>query len=572
MEASSESAAITGKETCPCDDPSQSFVLYDDGHGYCFAGRCPHPFWSPERLAGKPEKPKAQRTPMSEELKQALAAGTHKRLAKWGITQATCRALDYRVLINSHGEGEHWAIYKDEHGQPLAAKVRNVGKDGAAKEFRWEGPGQHVYGLESLGKGGLMLVITAGEKDRLTISQLWGNKFPVISPANGAKAAPKDIAHHLERLSKFDKIVICMDMDEPGRNAALEIARLFKPGKAFIAKLPFKDANEMHLAGEDKELISAIHNAAPFRPDGIVDADEIDDQLLIPPEWGARPGPHEFLYKWTYGMLGGQVWVFGAGTGVGKSDYVAEIVAHHIKPPEDGGNGQPCAVFNYEAGAVRTLRLIVGKQASRRFTIPPPEDGTPSFYWSPDELEAARTYRREKCAKLFINDHKGAIDWDSVKERIRYLRHSAGITLAVVDPVAALVSGEDDERRALDRLFAESKELAEELGVTIIFVSHLARPKDGKGHEEGGRVELRHMRGSGAIVMWASFVLAFERNQQGDKEEQEITTIRMLKDRETGDSTGNTQSLQFNQITGRVDVVDHSALDPEAPPPPASDA
>jgi twinkle protein len=103
--------------------------------------------------------------------------------------------------------------------------------------------------------------------------------------------------------------------------------------------------------------------------------------------------------------------------------------------------------------------------------------------------------------------------------------------VGVVDPVAALVAQEDDDRKALDRLFAEAKALAEELDITIMFNSHLTRPALGPSHEEGGRVELRHFRGSGAITMWASFVFGMERNQQGDEGERKDTTLRVLKDR-----------------------------------------
>jgi twinkle protein len=181
-------------------------------------------------------------------------------------------------------------------------------------------------------------------------------------------------------------------------------------------------------------------------------------------------------------------------------------------------------MFNYESAALGTLKRTLGKLASKRFNIPDPEDGTPNLYWSHEDMEAARIYRREKCAKLYINDHKGAIDWASVKERLRFLRHEAGITLAIVDPVAALVAQEDDDRKALDRLFAEAKALAEELDITIMFNSHLTRPAQGQSHEEGGRVELRHFRGSGAIVMWASFVFGLERDQQAMSGDREDTT------------------------------------------------
>jgi twinkle protein len=417
-----------------------------------------------------------------------------------------------------------------------------------------------------------MIVVTEGEKDRLACLQLWSCRFPVVALPFGAEGSGHAFARALEKLSRYDKVVLALDMDGPGREGAIELARMLPPGKAFIAEFPEKDLHDTVQQKGAEVAKRLLFNAAPYRPDGIVDADDLDASLLQPTEWGAKL-PYDFLYKWTYGLAPGDVWIIGAGTGIGKSDLAAEIVATHIKPTEDGGSYQRAAVFNYEAGPQSTLRTLLGKLWSKRFNIPDPEDGSPNLYWSRDELLAAMSYRREKCAKVFINDHKGAISWESVKERLRYLKHSEGITLGVVDPVAAMVATSEDERKALDLLFAEAKALAEELAITLIFISHLSRPSEGKSHEEGGRATLRHFRGSGGIVMWASFVIVLERNQQGDEEERKLTTMRMLKDRKTGDSTGSTRTLAYNVLNGRLEEfastfekANNQSEDPEAPP------
>lgn len=542
----------------PCDEcgSSDAVALYDDGHTWCFS--CSH-YGKGEGEGGegagpKEKKPKAD---FNKELAKVRETGDHHRLDKWGITQATCRHWDYLTRVMPDGTGQHIAIYKDDKGKPVFMKVRKVTEDNPKVGFFGIGDEAAVslWGVEKLGNGGPMVVVCEGEKDTLHGSQLWNCKFPVVGLPFGAESSGKAFAKALDKLSRYDKVVLALDMDRTGREGAEELAGMLPPGKAFIADLPAKDLADTVQQGGADAAKRALFNAAPYRPDGIIDADELDARLLEPVLWGYSL-PYEFLYQWTYGLRPGQVWVIGAGTGIGKSDFTAEIVAHHIRPKEDGGNYQRAAVFNYEAGSLQTLRLILGKLWSKRFNIPDPKDGSPNPYWSAEELAAAREYRREKCAKLYINDHKGAIDWASVKERIRYLKHSEDISLAVVDPVAALVATEEQERKALDLLFAEAKALAEELGITIIFVSHLARPAEGKSHEEGGRVTLKNFRGSGAIVMWASFVIALERDQQskGDEDADPTTTVRMLKDRETGDSTGRTKGIYYNPLNGRMEL------------------
>ena len=92
--------------------------------------------------------------------------------------------------------------------------------------------------------------------------------------------------------------------------------------------------------------------------------------------------------------------------------------------------------------------------------------------------------------------------------------------------------------------------LANELGIIITFVSHLTTP-EGKPHEEGGRVTIRHFKGSRAIGFWSYLMLGLERDQQHDDPSlRQVTTLRILKDRYTGQSTGETIYLGYAGDTG----------------------
>jgi twinkle protein len=88
--------------------------------------------------------------------------------------------------------------------------------------------------------------------------------------------------------------------------------------------------------------------------------------------------------------------------------------------------------------------------------------------------------------------------------------------------------------------------LAKELRIIIHLVSHLASP-EGKPHEEGGRVMIKHFKGSRAIGFWCHAMYALERNQQPEEDDEKRTTFRILKDRFAGRATGKTIMLDYNR-------------------------
>ena len=62
------------------------------------------------------------------------------------------------------------------------------------------------------------------------------------------------LQNNIEWIEKFDHVIFCFDNDTEGNKAALKCAEIISPGKAKIARLPLKDANDMVKAGRAKEL------------------------------------------------------------------------------------------------------------------------------------------------------------------------------------------------------------------------------------------------------------------------------------------------------------------------------
>jgi twinkle protein len=465
---------------------------------------------------------------------RGLIDGEFKALGKRKITEETCRKFGYRVG-EMNDQPVQIAPYFDKDRTEVGQKIRFPNK-----EFTVTGElktaqlfGQHLWGAN-----GKMVVITEGEIDCMSVSQLQDNRWPVVSLINGADSAAKGIAANLDWLNSFEKVVLMFDMDEAGKKATATAARLLKPGKAHVASLPLKDANECLVNGQGSAVISAIWNAKPYRPDGLVRVSDVREKVLVAPTMGLS-WFSETLTKLTYGRRFGEIYAFGAGTGIGKTDWLLQQVQHDVNVL-----GEKVGLFFLEQPPDETVKRVCGKFARRCFHVP--DDG-----WTQEELVDAID-KLERDDRIVLYDSFGVSDWNVIADGIRFLFHSEGTRIFYLDHLTALAASKDDERKELEKIMAEMAGLVKELGIIIHLVSHLATP-EGKPHEEGGRVMIRHFKGSRAIGFWCMFMFGLERDQQAEDEAwRSITTFRVLKDRNTGRSSGQCVYFGYDSKTGQL--------------------
>lgn len=471
----------------------------------------------------------------------------YRELRKRGISERTCRKFGYGVSTLTFPYQDHpagatiqVANYRDSTGAVIAQHVRFANKD-----FMWTGEsadvqlfGQHLWE----GAGARMIVVTEGEIDAMSVAEVQDCKWPVVSISCGAASEKgvgkitKHIAKHAAFLNRFETVVFLFDNDEPGRVSAKAAAAALPLGKAKIATLPLKDANEMLLAGRGTEIVSAIWAAKPYRPDGIVSVSDVREAARSPlPEGRSWAWPT--LTELTYGRRPRELYALGAGVGVGKTDLLVQQIAHDLDNfPE------PVGVLMLEQPVEETVRRVLGKRHRKLFHIP-------GENWTQDEyMTAVDQFALEN--RLWLYDHNGCKDWDAVSSTIRYFVQAEGCRHIYLDHLTALTSSAQDERRELDRLMAEMAGLAHELDCLIHFVSHLTTP-EGKPHEEGGRVLEKHFTGSRAIARWSHFMMGLERNKQAEDPTERCTAyLRVLKDRMTGRAAGEVVPLLFDQTSG----------------------
>jgi twinkle protein len=507
-------------EPCPECGSRDNLARYDNGSGWC---------WGCKTYFAPSDKP-TNRVYAVEP--RELREGIFDSIPNRSLTEATCRKFGYHT-----DAGRTWqaADYYNSSGARVAQKVRKSGK-----KFSWVGdPSDTVLFGQQLWKPTRRVVVTEGEIDAMSVAQAQGLRWPVVSVPNGASGAKQAFVKNLEWLEQFEAVVILFDQDEPGEIAAVECAEVLTPGKAHIGRMPRKDANEMLVAGEVRELVDVCWQAAPYRPDGIVAGVDLIERVLAPP-------PPSIDYPWVglnsylRGQRTEEITCWCGGTGAGKSQLVREIAfSLHQKGVSVG---------------VIALEESVRKAALSQVSLAMNEKLHDPEVRAKINDGAIRRAAGEVLDGMYFYDHFGSVEADVLIPKIRYMVKALEVEWVILDHVSIMVSemaAQGDERKRLDELMTKLRTTVQESSFGMHIVAHL-RKAGGTPHEEGGRITLDDLRGSGALKQISDNIVAAERDQQAqDESVRNTTTLRVLKCREFGD-TGTAAAVRYSKTTGRI--------------------
>jgi len=101
---------------------------------------------------------------------------------------------------------------------------------------------------------------------------------PVVSSTIGETGSHKQIQNQYEWFNRFERVIICYDMDDAGKKATESVVSVLPKGKVFIMSMPMKDASDMLRANKQKEFINSFFKAKPYTPDG---ANEINISMFL---------------------------------------------------------------------------------------------------------------------------------------------------------------------------------------------------------------------------------------------------------------------------------------------------
>jgi twinkle protein len=530
------SANAVSKEPCPDCGSKDNLVRYDDGSAFCFSPACGRY----EKADGDPGDASAEKAAPSKVSKPLLTQGTFfSALPARSITKATCEKFGYKVG-QFKGKRAQIAPYYSS-GRQVAQKIRLQGKDFTVLG---EGKALPFFG-QNVWNSGKYITVTEGEIDALSVSQVQGNKWPVVSLPAGAASAGRTFAAQVDYLTKFEKVILMFDQDDAGEAATLAAAAELPPGKAYIATLPMKDANEMLKAGRGSEIISAIYNAEPWRPDNIVPGYTLLDELMDRTETPCVAYGFRGLDDMLLGLRDGELVTITAGSGSGKSTFCRELAYSLIR------SGEPVGLLFLEESVKRTATGIMGLHLNRPLHKPDVREAT-----TDEEMREAFAATIGQPG-VYLYDSFGSSEIDHLINKLRYLVQACGCKTIFLDHISIIFSGQrsTDERKSIDLAMTSLRTLVQELQFKLIIVSHLRRSEGDRGYEEGKKTSLSGLRGSHSIGQLSDIVIALERNQQSE-ENANHTVARVLKNRFTGE-TGIGSYLEYDGATGRMRDIEY---------------
>lgn len=545
---------VISRKRCPkCaangnDTSGNNLAVYDDGHSYCYA--CEY------YIKGT----KMEQTTIEEQPQvfstERFRTGSVQALPHRRISEKTTQQYGYQTGIN----GSEIENFYDASGNLQAQHIRYDGK-----KFAWLGNTDSLqfYGQHLFSSGGKRILITEGAIDCLTMAQVFDNKYPVVSIPNGVNSAVKCVKDNYDFISSFETVVICFDMDDPGQRAAREVAEILPPGKAKIMALPRKDPNEMLVHAETAQLLQAYWNAKTYSPDSILHVSQVvsntDNSTNKVYEY-----PWDSLTTFMIGQDSGRLNLWTSATGHGKSTIIRELVMDHLN------NGRPVGAVFLEESPEQTVDDLISiklgkpvrkimsqrqlnelRKANNKSTVDMVEDNL-------TDEEYANAKAEISSKPLYLYDHIGNANITNIINRLEYMCVGLDCKVIFLDHITLLgnmllSSGSDfgnDERLVLDSVMKKLRELVERTGVTLHVIAHIK--KTDKNVDEGDRINLNDLRGSGSLAQISDNVFALERNaQHPDPATANTTNIRVLKNRKGG-RRGIATALFYNDQTSKL--------------------
>lgn len=557
-------------EQCPrCaengnDSKGNNLAVYEDDSCYCFA--CGYTRLSDaEKEArglnsfdwfadGGMEDLMAKREKLTTEEveKIKLQTGERGNLSR-GISDEVYK--QYRVRFGydeQTGEvNSHYYPYTEDNKasgyklRKLPKEFSVIGKVGSESDLF----GQAFF-RNSAGK---FIVLCAGEVDTLSAySMLNANRdtkydpIPCVSAGTGENGSHKQIAKHYSWFDRFEKIIVCYDMDNTGREAVKSLVSVLPKNKMFVMTLPMKDCNEMLVSGKEQSFINAFWQAKPYTPEGIAGSASFMDAVMkeaYAPRIEFPPFMAKFNDMTAGGPALGTIGLISAFTGAAKSTIVNECCYHWLFNID-----LKIGVISMEQNLGQYSELVLSRHLNIKLNAMRQEDKIALL---------KEGWVQEKANELF-KDSNGADRWyviddrdcpiSVMKKRIEQLIVQCGCQVIVWDTISDSFDMLTIDEQAQTMMWM--KGMVTQYPVSFILIAHQRKVGSGeKDGSQGGIGTESGVQGSSTLVKSAAWVVIASRDKMNEDEViRNTTNLFMPKNRGAG-TTGECGKLYYDNKT-----------------------
>ena len=512
-------------------------MVYDDGYEFCNTPNCGYFVPSKNTLRNAQFNNDKNFIYCEGEIPRFLTKArnfTYKAINEYRLSLRPYKGttvLSFPLYNSGQVVGVKNRMVLDWQGQVIWSK----------KQYFFEGDAKllGLFGLHAVDSQKTKLIITEGELDAVAASIMFGLKYNVVSILHGAKSVKRDLQKHLDLFDNHEEIVLCLDNDLEGQNAAKIALKAFSPGKVKNCILPtgYKDPCELLKKDEQELFRSSISNAQHITISGFVDKQEGIDRTIkyllnIDNTRNFFTTGYKSLDNLCGGFRSGEVFTLVGGTGIGKSSISFNLTVKSLTQARQ-------TLFlpfemGYEIVCSRLLEVYLKEKLitvdNAKVTIP--------------EIDL-RNKLETLTDTLHVHDQCGGMAIKKLISVIEFYCRVYELDLIILDHLHAAINNSNFESQArevqvIDNLVAELKRIAVNLNCCILLVSHQSKsPSDPFDNQ----ANLARIRGSAGIGQNSDLVLGITRDRNST-----VTKITTLKSHRLFGVYGEI-FLQFNPET-----------------------
>ena len=389
-----------------------------------------------------------------EKIKVNLTSRVVEWFNKRGITEPTLvhwkigESLQFFPQVGKKRRAINFNYYRDN-------ELLNVKYRDSEKNFKMVSGAELVfYGLDNI-KEMETVYIVEGEMDALSLHE--SGLYSVCSVPNGASKGNQRL-EYLDNCFEYFKdkkqIIICTDNDNPGIELRNELARRFGAYRCkYVEFGDFKDANEVLMSKGGETLRNIIKGAKNFPLEGILNIDNIWDNVLNYNENGVKNYSIGLPNSDNYFKMSPGEWTVVTGIpNAGKSDVVDQICCNMATRYD-----MRCAMFSpesfpYEGHIKRIANKLNEKNCDNNDLNQTKDFIQDHFFWVKIDLEN--------------------LTLEGILNAFRDLVFQKGINVCVIDPWNMLDHSAQRDHSYIGKALSQITQFCQQTNTHLFLVAH----------------------------------------------------------------------------------------------------